>query len=94
MSIWKRDRIVAFADVDEEDVDDLKRHVWILSSQGYAQFYNKILGIYVSMHRYLMNFPEGLVVDNRKTMLRTCTQAENARNGSNGYLFGKRQIFL
>jgi len=100
--IWKKDRIVAFADVDEEDVDDLKRHVWILSSQGYAQFYNKILGIYVSMHRYIMNFPEGLVVDhvgwnrldNRKSMLRICTQAENARNGSNGYLFGKRQIFL
>jgi hypothetical protein len=42
------------------------------------------------MHRYLMDFPEGLVVDhvkwdrldNRKNMLRPCTVAENNRNMS------------
>jgi hypothetical protein len=44
-----------------------------------------------------MNFPEDLVVDhltwnrldNRKTHLKPCSQAENARNGSAGWNFGK-----
>jgi hypothetical protein len=89
--------IVTYARVDHEDVDDLKRHRWTLTREGYAQFWNGIMRMSYTMHRYVMNFPEELVVDhvgwnrldNRKGMLRACTRAENARNGSGGWLFGK-----
>jgi hypothetical protein len=58
------------------------------------------MGRYFTMHRYVMDFPEALVVDhitwnrldNRKAHLKSCTQAENARNGTNGWNFGKRLI--
>jgi hypothetical protein len=64
--------------VDPEDLSDLKRHAWKLTPEGYAQFWNGILKKYFTMHRYLMNFPEDLVVDhltwnrldNRKTHLK------------------------
>ena len=90
--------IVAYAQVDHDDVEDLKRHTWKLTDQGYAQFWNKILKRNILMHRYIMDFPEGMVVDhmtwnrldNRKRALRVCTQADNARNGTNGWNFGKR----
>ena len=89
--------IVAFAYVDPEDVDDLKRHRWTLTPEGYAQFWNKILRKSITMHRYVMNFPEELVVDhltwnrldNRKAHLKSCTQAENARRGAGGWNFGR-----
>jgi len=92
-----RGRVVTYAYADPVDVPDLKRHEWILNRQGYAQFWNKILQRSVTMHRYVMDFPEGLVVDhmtwnrldNRKGMLRICSQAENARNGSGGFMFGR-----
>jgi len=66
--------------------------------EGYAQFWNGILKKYFTMHRYLMNFPEDLVVDhltwnrldNRKAHLKPCSQAENARNGAAGWNFGKK----
>jgi hypothetical protein len=94
--IWHRGKVVTYAYVDPDDISDMKRHTWNLTDQGYAQFWNKILGRFVTMHRYVMDFPEGLVVDhiywnrldNRKKMLRICTPAENARNGSNGFRFG------
>jgi hypothetical protein len=81
---------VAYAQVDTDDYHDLMRFRWYINDEGYAQFRNKIMNQNVSMHRYLMNFPEGLVVDhirwnrldNRKTMLRVCTVAENNRNMS------------
>ena len=90
--VWKEDKVVAYAYVDTEDAPELKRHHWKLNKQGYA-YSGTVL-----MHRYVMEPPEGLVVDhikwnrldNRKEMLRVCTQAENARNGSAGYRFGKR----
>lgn len=89
--------IVTYARVDPEDISDLKRHTWKLTPEGYAQFYNGILKKYFTMHRYLMNFPENLVVDhltwnrldNRKAHLKPCSQAENARNGAAGWIFGK-----
>jgi hypothetical protein len=92
--------IVTFAYVDPEDTEDLKRHQWNLTSEGYAQFWNKIMKRSFTMHRYVMNFPEELVVDhlswnrldNRKGHLKVCTQAENARNGSNGWNFGRKFI--
>jgi hypothetical protein len=93
-----RGRVVTYVYCDSEDIYDLKRHVWTLTSQGYAQFWNKIIRRSVTMHRYVMDFPEGLVVDhmtwnrldNRKKSLRVCTQAENSINGSGGFLFGRK----
>jgi hypothetical protein len=90
-------KVVTYVRADQDDIEDLKRYEWTLTSQGYAQSWNKIIGKSVTMHRYIMDFPEGLVVDhvtwnrldNRKGSLRVCTQAENARNGSNGFLFGR-----
>lgn len=92
--------IVTYAIVDEDDMEDLKRHKWRLTAEGYAQFWNEIIKKYITMHRYVMDFPENLVVDhltwnrldNRKKTLRICTQAENARNGTDGWNFGKKYI--
>jgi hypothetical protein len=92
--------IVTFAYVDPEDTEDLKRHKWNLTSEGYAQFWNKIMKRSITMHRYVMNFPEELVVDhltwnrldNRKEHLKPCSRAENSRNGSNGWNFGRKSI--
>lgn len=80
---------VAYAQVDPSDYHDLIRHKWFITSQGYAQYTNFIVGG-VLMHRYLMNFPQNLVVDhicwnrldNRKSMLKVCTQSENCKNAS------------
>lgn len=71
-----------FAKVDNEDFERLKSINWSVS-HGYAFNYYK-----GRMHRYIMNCPEGLVVDhinhdkldNRKSNLRICTQDENMLN--------------
>ena len=83
-------RCVAYAQIDPEDYHDLMRFRWVVDQEGYAQFYNEIMKVRVSMHRYLTDFPEGLVVDhvrwnrldNRKSMLKPCTVAENNMNMS------------
>ena len=93
-----RGSVVTYAQVDPEDLSDLKRHTWTLTREGYAQFWNGIMKRYFTMHRYVMNFPDKLVVDhlgwnrldNRKSMLRVCTRAENARNGTDGWNFGRK----
>jgi len=88
--VEKYGKCVAYAQVDHEEYDDLMRFGWVVNDEGYAQFRNEIMNMKVSMHRYLMDFPEGLVVDhirwnrldNRKHMLHPCTVAENNRNMS------------
>ena len=88
--VFRGGKCVAYAQVDAEDHIDLMRFKWSVTAEGYAQFHNEIVNMKVSMHRYLMDFPEGLVVDhvrwnrldNRKSMLNPCTVAENNRNMS------------
>jgi len=90
-------KVVAFVDVDECCVDDLKRHTWRIDREGYAYFFNHILKRCIYMHRYIMDFPDDMVVDhlswnrldNRIKHMRICTVAENNRNGTNGFMFGK-----
>ena len=76
--------------VDDEDYDSLITHRWHIS-KGYA--WTRKYGKNPSrtpMHRILMSPPQGFVVDhingnpldNRKTNLRICTEAENNRNVS------------
>jgi len=70
----------------------VNKYIWSFAKRysgtgkGYAR--GTVNGKRVKMHRYLMNFPRGLVIDhidgnglnNCKANLRLCTQAENARN--------------
>jgi hypothetical protein len=98
LPVEHRGRVVTYARVDPDDGPDLARHRWVLTREGYAHFWNPLMKRHITMHRYVMDFPEGLVVDhvtwnrldNRKGTLRTCTQADNARNGTRGWLFGKK----
>ena len=69
--------------IDLEDIELLSDIRWCLYSNRYA--YNKRIGY---LHRFLMNPPEGYVVDhinhnmldNRKCNLRVCTQHQNTMN--------------
>jgi hypothetical protein len=98
MPIEHNGKVVAFADVDDYMVDDLKRHVWRIDREGYAYFFNPVTKRCIYMHRYIMDFPDDMVVDhlswnrldNRVNNLRICTVAENNRNGTNGMMFGKK----
>lgn len=95
-----RGKVVAFADVDDHLVDELKQHVWRIDREGYAYFFNPVLKHRIYMHRYVMDFPDAMVVDhlswnrldNRADKLRVCTVAENNRNGTNGMMFGKKTL--
>lgn len=88
--VYRKSKCVAYAQIDPEDYDDLIRHHWFVTKEGYAEFFNPVLNRTLSMHRYLMNFPENLVVDhiywnrldNRKSMLRICSRSENSKNMS------------
>lgn len=97
-----------FALVDQEDFDDVNRFLWTAEGRGrhlYAcrriqRNYKQHL---VKMHNYIMNPPEGMVVDhknrnsldNRKSNLRVCTPQQNQWNTvkqsrmSKGFFFDK-----
>ena len=88
--VMRLGKCVAYAQVDPGDHHDLMRFEWLVGAEGYAHFQNRVLGVNISMHRYVMDFPVGLAVDhirwnrldNRRAMLRPCTIAENNRNMS------------
>lgn len=77
--------------VDDEDYDELNKHLWTCNENGYIIRYAKVHedrnGI-VIMHREIMNAPNGMVVDhinhvrhdNQKNNLRICTNQENSMN--------------
>jgi len=74
--------------VDDEDYDNLSQHKWYFSD-GYAVRDHKR----VAMHRQIMGFPKGMVVDhidgnrlnNQRHNLRICTQRENRKYGMQKY---------
>ena len=92
------DVVVAYANVDDEDIDKLKAFRWIINKEGYAYCWDPILRKMLLMHRYLMGDPRGYVIDhigwnridNRKDHLRICTVSENSKNITLGFRFGKR----
>jgi len=75
--------------VDEDDYDRLVKWKWCLGGWGkYLYAISCMKGKCISMHRFIMNTPKGLVVDhldhnglnNQKENLRNCTQAQNTQN--------------
>ena len=71
--------------IDTEDYDKVKDICWYESKNGYIHHKDKRV---MQMHRFLMNAPDGKVVDhinhdrkdNRKSNLRICTQKQNSNN--------------
>lgn len=72
--------------VDDCDFDALSSRSWYYSVRGYATA--SIQGKHKSLHRFLLNPPNGVHIDhingnrldNRRSNLRTCNNAENCRN--------------
>jgi hypothetical protein len=75
--------------VDAEDYERVSRHKWCLSRVGNQLYaYRKHHGKTLRMHQFIMNPPQGMVVDhidgnglnNRRGNLRICTPQQNAWN--------------
>jgi hypothetical protein len=75
--------------VDAEDYARVRRHKWCLSRTGSQLYaYRKHYGKSLRLHQFIMNPPQGLVVDhidgnglnNRRGNLRICTRLQNAWN--------------
>lgn len=80
-----------FVLVDRDDYEKVGGKKWHLSSYGYAvrtEYKDGKISKRLYMHRVIMGCPDGMVVDhkngnkldNRKSNLRICTDAENHRN--------------
>jgi len=78
--------------VDDSDYEEMNKHLWYCDKKGYATragkaFENKRRTT-VSMHREIMDAPEGMVVDhinhetldNQRKNLRVCSSADNMKN--------------
>lgn len=79
-----------FAIIDRDDLEFIMRYDWVYSKSGgprseYARSSGRRC---IRMHSYIMNCPEGMVVDhkngdgldNRKSNLRICTDLQNRSN--------------
>jgi hypothetical protein len=92
------------AQIDSDDYELVSKYKWHRNDLGYAVWRGIVDGKKqtIRMHRLIMGAPKGMVVDhinhdtldNRKSNLRICLQAENMRNRRNqarGYYFDKRK---
>lgn len=79
-----------FALVDDEDFEKLNKHKWCFDGQYAQRRENKKA---MRMHRVILDVPDGMMVDhidgnklnNQKTNLRICTNAENTMNRQKGF---------
>jgi len=84
----------AFALIDDDDMALVSQYKWHVNDGGYAVWRGIREGrrVTVRMHRLINTTPDGFVtdhinrdrLDNRKSNLRTVTQAENMRNIERG----------
>jgi len=73
--------------IDTEDVERIKEYYWHKSSNGYWSHNSRKNG-QISLHRFVMGAPDNMLVDhryhdlddNRKSMLRICTDQQNQIN--------------
>lgn len=85
------DTVIMYTDggsflIDTEDLDIVRNYYWTENKQGYIVTSRN--GTVISLHRLVMKYDGELFVDhksgnttdNRKSNLRVCTIAENARN--------------
>lgn len=76
--------------IDIDDFDKVKKYSWYEQKNGYL-YHKEDNKKSISLHRYITNCPDGMVVDhinhnkkdNRKANLKVCTQKENANNRKN-----------
>lgn len=74
--------------LDDEDYELISGFNWHLDTFGYPKYRDNSLGKTWSIHRMLLNPPDGMVVDhidgdiynNQKANLRVCTMQENLYN--------------
>ncbi len=75
-----------FAVVDDDDYELLSKLKWCVNGKGYAT--RKIDGKVITMHRFILNCPNGLQVDhananrldNRRCNIRVASRAQNQQN--------------
>lgn len=73
--------------IDTEDVDNIKEYYWHKAGNGYWVHHSRKHGQF-SLHRFVMDAPDDMLVDhryhdlddNRKSMLRVCTDQQNQLN--------------
>jgi hypothetical protein len=85
--------------IDTEDYKKISKYSWYMDKDGYIA--TKINGKTTFLHRFIMNAQKGEYVDhinhrpedNRKSVLRICTNQENVRNSKNtkGYYWHKQR---
>lgn len=77
--------------VDKEDYKRIKMFRWTIDNHGYAvskAYSGTSSGLRVKMHRLIMSFPDGLMIDhrdmnklnNKKENLRICNKSTNSAN--------------
>ena len=73
--------------IDETDLDLAMRYSWCVNARGYAHAH--INHKWITLHRYLLGITDpnvtidhinGDPLDNRRSNLRVCTQAQNVQN--------------
>jgi len=72
--------------VDNEDIEQVRKHSWVFESNGYAGA--RINSKHIRLHRFLTNPPEGKDIDhinmnrldNRRCNLRICSRSQNMMN--------------
>lgn len=74
--------------IDDEDFEKVRQYKWSVSYNDKLYVsHNRKNGLKMTLHRFLLNFPEKTIdhingngLDNRKQNLRLCSNAQNFRN--------------